>query len=91
VPDADLLAKLQAENARLIAFLDAHGIDRHPPVEPVKILKLSARSSSTLTARLLYSETCFVVGVTCIPTVGKAKQVSQDTHLPAENRMADSL
>lgn len=35
--DANLLAKLQAENARLIALLDAHGIDWHLPVEPVKI------------------------------------------------------
>jgi superfamily II DNA or RNA helicase len=37
VTDANLLATLQAENARLIALLDAHGIDWHPPVEPVKI------------------------------------------------------
>ncbi|MHC8356579.1 TOTE conflict system archaeo-eukaryotic primase domain-containing protein [Pseudomonas sp. LB3P81] len=35
--DANLLATLQAENARLIAMLDAHGIDWHLPVEPVKI------------------------------------------------------
>lgn len=35
--DANLLATLQAENARLIALLDAHGIDWHLPVEPVKI------------------------------------------------------
>lgn len=34
--NTDLLAKLQAENARLIALLDAHGIDWHLP-EPVKI------------------------------------------------------
>nr|WP_306218684.1 DEAD/DEAH box helicase [Pseudomonas sp. Pse1] len=31
------MATLQAENARLIALLDAHGIDWHLPVEPVKI------------------------------------------------------
>jgi superfamily II DNA or RNA helicase len=37
VTDANLLATLQAENARLIALLDAHGIDWHLPVEPVKI------------------------------------------------------
>lgn len=35
--DAKLLATLQSENARLIALLDAHGIDWHLPVEPVKI------------------------------------------------------
>lgn len=35
--DANLLATLQAENARLIALLDAHGINWHLPVEPVKI------------------------------------------------------
>lgn len=34
--DAKLLATLQAENARLIALLDAHGIDWHLP-EPAKI------------------------------------------------------
>ena len=35
--DANLLAKLEAENARLIALLEAHGISWHLPVEPVKI------------------------------------------------------
>ena len=35
--DANLLAALQAENTRLIALLDAYGIDWHLPVEPVKI------------------------------------------------------
>lgn len=34
--DAKLLAKLQAENARLIALLDAHGVDWRLP-EPVRI------------------------------------------------------
>ncbi|POF41275.1 DEAD/DEAH box helicase [Pseudomonas laurylsulfativorans] len=34
--DAKLLAKLQAENARLIAMLDAHGVDWRLP-EPVRI------------------------------------------------------
>jgi superfamily II DNA or RNA helicase len=36
VTDAKLLAKLQAENARLIALLDAHGVDWRLP-EPVRI------------------------------------------------------
>jgi len=31
MPDQDLLSKLQAENARLIALLDSHGIQRRPP------------------------------------------------------------
>lgn len=35
--DNHLLATLKAENARLIALLDAHGIDWQVPVEPVRI------------------------------------------------------
>jgi hypothetical protein len=32
MPDQDLLSKLQAENARLIALLQSHGIEwRSPP------------------------------------------------------------
>jgi superfamily II DNA or RNA helicase len=48
VSDANLLAKLQAENARLIALLDAHGIDWHPPVEPVKIQVVQIERSQQL-------------------------------------------
>ncbi|MGA8132935.1 MAG: DEAD/DEAH box helicase family protein [Pseudomonas gingeri] len=46
--DANLLAKLQAENARLIALLDAHGIDWHLPVEPVKIPAAQIEASRLL-------------------------------------------
>ncbi len=35
--DSTLVAKLRAENARLIALLDAHGIEWQLPVEPVYI------------------------------------------------------
>nr|WP_314480597.1 DEAD/DEAH box helicase family protein [uncultured Pseudomonas sp.] len=35
--DTSLVAKLKAENARLVALLDAHGIDWRLPAEPVKI------------------------------------------------------
>jgi len=44
----DTLAKLQAENARLIALLEAHGIDWQPPVEPKLIAVASAESSHLL-------------------------------------------
>ena len=46
--DANLLAKLQAENTRLIALLDAHGIDWHLPVEPVKIQVAQIEASRLL-------------------------------------------
>ena len=48
VTDANLLATLQAENARLIALLDAHGIDWHLPVEPVKIPAAQIEASRLL-------------------------------------------
>jgi hypothetical protein len=48
VSDANLLAKLQAENARLITLLDAHGIDWHPPVEPVKFQVVQIERSQQL-------------------------------------------
>lgn len=35
--DSALIAKLQAENSRLIALLDAHGIDWHSPDKPALI------------------------------------------------------
>ncbi|MBC3382993.1 DEAD/DEAH box helicase [Pseudomonas sp. SWRI179] len=46
--DANLLAKLQAENTRLIALLDAHGIDWHLPVEPVKMQVAQIEASRLL-------------------------------------------
>lgn len=49
--DTQLLATLQAENARLIALLDAHGIDWQPPVEPVLIPLAPVDPSSALDTR----------------------------------------
>lgn len=46
--DANLLAKLEAENARLIALLEAHGISWHLPVEPVKIQAVQIEPSQQL-------------------------------------------
>lgn len=46
--DANLLAKLQAENARLIALLDAHGIDWQLPAEPIRIVPVQVESSAQL-------------------------------------------
>ena len=46
--DANLLAKLQAENTRLIALLDAHGIDWCPRVEPDKIQVAQTEPSQQL-------------------------------------------
>jgi superfamily II DNA or RNA helicase len=51
VTDTQLLATLQAENARLIALLDAHGIDWQPPVEPVLIPLAPVDPSSALDTR----------------------------------------
>jgi superfamily II DNA or RNA helicase len=51
VTDTRLLATLQAENARLIALLDAHGIDWQPPVEPVLIPLAPVDPSSALDTR----------------------------------------
>lgn len=49
--DTQLLATLQAENARLIALLDAHGIDWQPPVEPARIPVAHVDTSSALDPR----------------------------------------
>ncbi len=49
--DSQLLATLQAENARLIALLDAHGIDWQPPVEPARIPMAHVDTSSALDTR----------------------------------------
>ncbi|WP_073524614.1 TOTE conflict system archaeo-eukaryotic primase domain-containing protein [Pseudomonas fluorescens] len=46
--DASLVAKLRAENARLVALLDAHGIDWRSPAEPVKIAIVQAEQSQQL-------------------------------------------
>lgn len=46
--DTQLLATLQAENARLIALLDAHGIDWQPPAEPTRIPLAPLEPSSVL-------------------------------------------
>jgi superfamily II DNA or RNA helicase len=51
VTDTQLLATLQAENARLIALLDAHGIDWQPPVEPARIPVAHVDTSSALDTR----------------------------------------
>jgi hypothetical protein len=49
VTDTQLVAALQAENARLIALLDAHGIDWQPPADPALIPLVRIESSSALT------------------------------------------
>ena len=49
--DTQLLATLQAENARLIALLDAHGIDWQPPGEPARIPVARVDTSSALDTR----------------------------------------
>lgn len=49
--DSQLLAILQTENARLIALLDAHGIDWQPPVEPTRIPVAPVDTSSALDTR----------------------------------------
>lgn len=46
--DSQRLATLQAENARLIALLDAHGIDWQPPAEPTRIPLAPLEPSSVL-------------------------------------------
>ncbi|MGV8887204.1 MAG: TOTE conflict system archaeo-eukaryotic primase domain-containing protein [Pseudomonas sp.] len=46
--DSSLVAKLRAENARLVALLDAHRIDWRPPAEPVKIAIVQAEQSQQL-------------------------------------------
>jgi superfamily II DNA or RNA helicase len=51
VTDTQRLATLQAENARLIALLDAHGIDWQPPVEPARIPLAPVDLSSALDTR----------------------------------------
>jgi len=48
VIDTSLVAKLRAENARLVALLDAHGIEWRPPAEPVKIAIVQAEQSQQL-------------------------------------------
>jgi len=48
VTDTPQVAKLKAENARLIALLEAHGIDWHLPVEPRLIPVVPAPSSQAL-------------------------------------------
>jgi superfamily II DNA or RNA helicase len=48
VTDSQRLATLQAENARLIALLDAHGIDWQPPAEPTRIPLAPLEPSSVL-------------------------------------------
>ncbi|MHC8369736.1 TOTE conflict system archaeo-eukaryotic primase domain-containing protein [Pseudomonas sp. MDT1-85] len=46
--DTSLVAKLRAENARLVALLDAHGIEWRPPAELVKIAIVQAEQSQQL-------------------------------------------
>ncbi|CRN00158.1 MULTISPECIES: TOTE conflict system archaeo-eukaryotic primase domain-containing protein [Pseudomonas] len=46
--DTSLVAKLRAENARLVALLDAHGIEWRPSAEPVKIAIIQAEQSQPL-------------------------------------------
>ena len=46
--DPNLVAKLQAENARLIALLDAHGIEWRLPNELVKLPAAPAGRSQQL-------------------------------------------
>ncbi|PMZ68956.1 hypothetical protein C1X65_29715 [Pseudomonas sp. FW305-70] len=46
--DTNLVAQLRAENARLVALLDAHGIDWRPPAEPVKIAIVQTEQSQQL-------------------------------------------
>lgn len=49
--DSDHLAKLQAENARLIALLEANAIEWRPPAEvpatPVSVVELPSQSFGT--------------------------------------------
>lgn len=46
MPDQDLLAKLQAENARLVALLELHRIEwRQPPASLPAALEPSRRST----------------------------------------------
>ncbi|MEB0078410.1 DEAD/DEAH box helicase family protein [Pseudomonas sp. CCI3.2] len=46
--DADMLAKLQAENTRLIALLDAHSIDWRPAKDSIKIVVIPIEHSLTV-------------------------------------------
>lgn len=46
--NSSLVAKLRAENARLVALLDAHCIEWRPPAEPVKIAIVQAEQSQQL-------------------------------------------
>jgi hypothetical protein len=48
VTDSQRLATLQAENARLVALLDSHGIDWQPPAEPTQVPLAPLESSSVL-------------------------------------------
>lgn len=48
--DSTLVAKLRAENARLVALLDAHGIDWQLPAEPVCVAVEETKPSFSLDA-----------------------------------------
>ncbi|WP_232924309.1 DEAD/DEAH box helicase [Pseudomonas cichorii] len=48
VTDGNLLVRLQAENARLIALLEAHGIDWQVPAEPIRETPVQIETSSQL-------------------------------------------
>lgn len=58
MPDQDLLAKLQAENARLIALLESRGIEwRPPPPAALEPSRLSTGDKVTLFRRLFRGRT----------------------------------
>ena len=58
MPDQDLLSKLQAENGRLIALLDSHGIEwRPPPPTATEPSRLSTGDKVALFRRLFRGRT----------------------------------
>jgi hypothetical protein len=71
MPDQDLLSKLQAENARLIALLQSHGIEwRSPP-----LLLLRSSAASRLPGALSCGDGIFSKLPSCAPMSDELRQV----------------
>ncbi len=79
--DPNLVAKLQAENARLIALLDAHGIEWRLPNELVKLPADPAGRSQQLDTdgKLALFRGLFRGRTDVYPIRWEARQANQDT------------
>lgn len=81
MPDQDVLSKLQAENARLIALLESHRIEwRQPPASSPAALELSRLSTGE---KVVLFRRLFRGRTDVYPTRWKSKTTGKSGYAPA--------